>query len=357
MAKVLTLYNHKGGVSKTTTTFNLAHYLAAQGAKVLVIDADPQCNCTELMMAPQLAAADEAEAETGVAAILPGKTLLQLMYPRIEGSVAAVPVEDGIEVQITDNLYLIRGDVDLSSIEDHLSEAHQQRHSAKTHEKRTYGALYDFIQRLGEDRGYDYVVFDVGPSSGALTRACFLVCDGFFVPTMPDRFNVQAIGTLSTILSRWVSENAQIIPAFNQLGLPVPPGVPLFLGVIISNFKMYSGQAKPSYRYWMDQIPVAVEARLIPALQGAAPEGAVLVPGDNPANWIVAEIPDFQGLGPIMQENGKAIFQIQPEDTKQLNGGVPWSGNVWVDAKQRIDGFSAKMKLLSDRVGATLNAG
>nr|WP_252091724.1 ParA family protein [Pseudomonas sp. MWU13-3659] len=65
MAKVITLYNHKGGVSKTTTTFNLAHYLANQGKRVLAIDADPQCNLTELMLAPMLAQLDELERTSG----------------------------------------------------------------------------------------------------------------------------------------------------------------------------------------------------------------------------------------------------------------------------------------------------
>jgi cellulose biosynthesis protein BcsQ len=222
LVKVFTLYNHKGGVSKTTTLFNLAHYLAQIGKKILVVDADPQCNCTEIMMAQMLAKADEHEEKTGTAFKLPGKTLLDLMKPRIDGDVPTIAIDDDIEVEISPNLFLIRGDVELSSIEDSLSEAHQQRHSSKTHEKRTYGALSDFVQKISADRGYDYVMFDVGPSSGALTRACLLTCDGFFVPTMPDRFNVQAIGTLSTIMSRWASENNEIVDSFSQLGLPVP---------------------------------------------------------------------------------------------------------------------------------------
>ena len=48
MAKMIALFNHKGGVSKTTTTFNLGWIMARQGAKVLLIDADPQCNLTSI---------------------------------------------------------------------------------------------------------------------------------------------------------------------------------------------------------------------------------------------------------------------------------------------------------------------
>lgn len=46
--KVIALFNNKGGVSKTTTTFNLGWMLSLLGKKVLIVDSDPQCNLTGL---------------------------------------------------------------------------------------------------------------------------------------------------------------------------------------------------------------------------------------------------------------------------------------------------------------------
>ena len=47
MVKQIALFNHKGGVSKTTTTFNLGWMLASKGKRVIIADCDPQCNLTE----------------------------------------------------------------------------------------------------------------------------------------------------------------------------------------------------------------------------------------------------------------------------------------------------------------------
>ncbi|MDE5798563.1 MAG: AAA family ATPase [Treponemataceae bacterium] len=44
--KKISIFNHKGGVSKTTTTFNLGCALARLGKRILLVDADSQCNLT-----------------------------------------------------------------------------------------------------------------------------------------------------------------------------------------------------------------------------------------------------------------------------------------------------------------------
>ena len=53
MVKKISLFNHKGGVSKTTTTFNLGWMLAERGQRVVMVDADPQCNLTGMVLGYQ----------------------------------------------------------------------------------------------------------------------------------------------------------------------------------------------------------------------------------------------------------------------------------------------------------------
>ena len=50
MAIKIVLFNHKGGVSKTTTTFHLGWMLASKGHRVILVDADPQCNLSGLIL-------------------------------------------------------------------------------------------------------------------------------------------------------------------------------------------------------------------------------------------------------------------------------------------------------------------
>lgn len=345
MTKIITLYNHKGGVSKTTTTFNLAHYLATTGKKVLAIDADPQCNLTELMLAPLLAELDEKERQTGVEQKLDGTSLLEILIPRLEGEIAQIGLESVKTITIKENLELLRGDVALSSIEDALAEAHVQRFSNKTHEKRTYVALGDLLERYGAENQIDYILIDVGPSSGALTRSCFLTCDGFFVPTSPDRFNVQAIGTLTSIIERWIDEHQQIYENFKGLDLPVKPGRPQFLGIILQNFKIFGGQPKPSYRMWMERIPTKAENTLFPMLRNFNTDTSDLTSGLAGENIVVTRIRDFQSLAPLMQEHGKPIFSITQDDTRVMDqAGRPWSGPVWESAQERMKNYEERIQ-------------
>lgn len=340
MTKIITLYNHKGGVSKTTTTFNLAHLLAQNGKKVLTVDADPQANLTELMLAPLIAELDEKERETGEKYELEGTSLLELLKPRIDGDISEIDISKVKTIKVSDNLELLRGDVNLSSIEDSLAEAHIQRFSNKTHEKRTYVAIGDLLSRYGDFNNLDYILIDVGPSSGALTRACFLACDGYFVPTAPDRFNVQAIGTLSTIIHKWITEHSQVINEFTEIGLPIREGMPKFLGVILQNFKIRGGKPKPTYQMWMDRIPKKVETALFPSVSQFNQDGRDLTSGLKGPNIVVSQIRDFEGLAPIMQECGKAMFDIKIDDTRTTNEkGAAWSGVAWTQAQDRMSNY------------------
>lgn len=331
--KVITLYNHKGGVSKTTTTYNLARYLRNKGKKTLVIDADPQCNMTEMLLCDIIERLDDESEKTGIVKELPGTSLLKILEPRFNGEIPFVEIEKIEPVKLDDNLWVIRGDVSLNKLEDFMAEAHTQRFSNKIHEKRNYVAFGDMIQRYGMSENIEYVLIDVGPSSGALTRCCFLACDAFFIPMSADRFNVQAIHTLTEILHRWIEENAQIYDDFVKLGLPIREGKPRFLGAIPQHFKKYKGKPKAGFELWMNRIQYTLMKELVPSLESIDFNIVKNIENDT---VIVTKIPDFGSLAVCAQECGKAVFEVEQDDTALINNGQKWSGATWNDAIERM---------------------
>ncbi|AZI88490.1 ParA family protein [Kosakonia sp. CCTCC M2018092] len=345
--KIITLYNHKGGVSKTTTTFNLCSYLAGKGKRVLMVDADPQCNLTEISMARQIKELDEESAKLKEIKELPGTNILEILNQRIKGDSAFIDLDKVTVCNINKNLDLIRGSVDLSSIEDDLAESHVQRLSQRTNLMRTYIAVGDFLVRIADKHKYDYVFVDVGPSSGALTRSFFLACDAFFIPVAPDRFNVQAISTLSHIIDRWIKEHRQAVQTYLELGLPIRHGNPAFLGCIVQAFKKFAGVAKPGYQMWMDRIPLEVEKKIKLVID----EDKYLPEFEQKSHSqsVVIKIPDFNQLAPLMQEVGKAVFNIDKSDTALITkSGKPWMGNNWTKAKTRMELYEELFKTAAD---------
>lgn len=343
MTKIVTLYNHKGGVSKTTTTYHLAHALAEHSKKkVLVVDGDPQCNLTELCLFREIEELDRLE-EAGVATQLPGTSVKDALWPRLDGDRPNVDV-DSIQLVQPDKdkeLYVFRGDIGLSDAEDRLSYAYSQRMTSDMHQKRNYVAVHDMLRRLGERDKFDVILVDVGPSAGALTRNFFLSSDQFFVPVAPDRFNYQAIGSLTQILSRWLTEHRQVVPDFQKLNLNIATQVPEFSGIVMQRFQRYKGEAKQGFKVWIEKIRDRATMELLPNLIASA--GQAAVDKSTLQNPIAIEIPDFASLAPMMFAHGIPIWKL----TKQLTG---WQGNVWDERENAMKEFMALFFKLAEQV-------
>lgn len=346
MAKIITLYNHKGGVSKTTTTFNLANALAQRfGKRVLMVDADPQCNLTELALGYYIDELDKKTAETGVENQLPGTTILEALRPRFSGDRSSVDVEAIQPLQgnrFDERVIILRGDIGLSEAEDTLSQAHSMRTTNEIHQKRNYVAIHDMLRRLSEKYSAEYVLLDVGPSAGALTRSCFLAADAFLVPVFPDRFNYQAMNSLSHIIAKWVQEHASVIEDFQRLGLNVAKGAPIFYGLIVQRFQRYGGSPKPAFDHWMKRLPQRALSQLMPSYERVAGKNAIIEQcWTNPS---VAEIPDFSSLAPMMLTHGKPVWTLTQDDTG-------WRGNVWEERESTMEQLKRKFFDLADYVG------
>lgn len=334
MSKIVTMYNNKGGVSKTTTLFNLGVYLAQSGRRILFADCDPQCNLTELFFASN-PAYDEPEVE------LPGTSIYDALLPRFKGETGMID-QSKIEISespIYKHLHLFRGDISFSLAETYLGTAWNQAVTENIHEKNTYVALYKLLHALGKTRGYDYVLCDVGPSTGAITRTVVLASDGVFLPLVPDRFCNQAVNLLGQVVNEWMSRHKQISETLVPFKIESFPGEPVLLGAVIQNFKVHSAaKAKQSYIKWQEQISSNISSQLI-SEKGMRPAS-----GLDMSNPYIAIIRDLGSLAPVAQMFGRAMFDIAQEHTKEASTtGQAYSGSVWQQWVDKMAEYKAEI--------------
>lgn len=190
----IAIFNNKGGVGKTTLICNLASYLKLEGDKrVLVIDADPQCNASIYVTKD-----DDLEK---IYSNIKTRTIYDIIKPLQRGS-------DYIEASnipiITNQSFgfdIILGDTRLSLAEDFLSSDWIDGQSGSPRGLKTTFLFKDLLQKLEDS--YDYIFFDVGPSLGAINRSVLLSCDFFIIPMSSDIFSLKAIDNISESLDKW----------------------------------------------------------------------------------------------------------------------------------------------------------
>ncbi len=342
MSKILSLYNNKGGVAKTTTLFNLAVYAAkTKGKKVLLVDCDPQCNCTELFFC-------SSESFDDPDVPLPGTTIYQALQPRFDGDAARIKAD---KVQLTESelypgLFLLRGDINFSRAEQFFSAAISQAITESIHDKNTYSVLSRLLRDLAILHGFEYVMCDVGPSAGSITRMVILACDGIFVPTAPDRFSFQAIQGMGNIMRDWIGRHKMIVKTFEPYGLEVNTADPVFYGAILNNYKIHrAGKKKGSYEKWEQKIATAIHDQLLTG--GAiAPADSKLI--DKP---FVASIRDVGAMAPVAQMVGRAIFDIQQKDTTLASSdGDYYRGVVWGEWVSRMSEYEQEVQKIYDAI-------
>ncbi len=165
MRRVIAIANQKGGVGKTTTAINLSACLAAAGRKILVIDLDPQGNCTSGL------GLDKDEIQESE------QTVYELMLGDCSLREAIYSVEN------IDNLYVIPSSVNLAGAEIELIGVEEREYILKNE-----------IDYIKDD--YDYVIIDCPPSLNMLTVNALTTADTVLVPIQCEYYALEGISQL-----------------------------------------------------------------------------------------------------------------------------------------------------------------
>lgn len=190
-SKSVCFFNNKGGVGKTTLIANLAAELAFNSEKkILLIDADPQCNLTQYLLSD-----DEYIEEYNKDEPL---TIYSVIHPLSIGK----GYKEELPIRNVSNFGcdVIIGDPRLAMKEDLLSQDWRDARAGGTRGLRTTFVFHDLIVKAHK---YDFIFFDMGPSLGAINRSILLVSDFFILPATIDIFSKWAIKNIGTALSTW----------------------------------------------------------------------------------------------------------------------------------------------------------
>lgn len=332
-SKKVIFVNNKGGVGKTTLAFNCAVSFAQQGYKTAIIDLDPQCNITRLSMG------EEYYVKTLFSST--EKNIYDVLKGVIEGGADIDLSVQFLPVKAAQNLYLLKGDINLSTYEALLINAYGQAASGQRIGYFQTSAIDRFLREKGLHEEIDIFIIDTSPSLGLLNQIILLGADYFVVPMLPDAFSLQGIENLGTIYERWKTNwkvTAKALAGDTETKF-VLQGDPLFIGYIINSYNVYGKKPILDHRTWMEKIPSSVRKYLS---EKHCRNGLVEASWRNP----LETIQDYGRIPAKCQEVGTAIFDLDPNliDAQQIG------------THENIEKSKQEFKSLSEKILKTLSA-
>jgi chromosome partitioning protein len=260
-APVVTFFNNKGGVGKTSLVYHLAWMFARLGVRVVAVDLDPQANLTAAFL-------DDDELEGLWPDAGHSDTVFGTIAPLLRGVGDIGPTS---MLAIDDRLALAPGDLSLSRFEDELSSQWPDCLDGKERAFRVISAFRRLIVAGAVRFEADIVLVDVGPNLGAINRAALVATDHVVVPLAPDLFSLQGLRNLGPTLRGWRDQWHERVPKNPDPDLELPTGGMQPAGYVLQQHGVRLGRAVGAYQRWMDRIPGIYRSDVI-GVDGVAPD-------------------------------------------------------------------------------------
>jgi len=301
VTKVISIFNNKGGVGKTTYMFHVAHMLRRENLTVLMIDCDSQCNLTAYGM---------RDADIVRAWRDDGNSIFQMIEPvyRTIGD-----IRNRAPTKLRDRLYIIPGDLRLSDFEDRLGDTWNSAKGGSEPDLRAQSAIHRSILGAVEKTGAETVLIDLGPNLGALNRAVLASSDYFVTPVAPDLFSIQGTQNLGNKLVTWRAEWDQCNDAWHKKGsLQIPLGRPVFLGYVVQMHNLRTQSRERMTEGWAlygEKLEPAINQNIVQKLK---PLGQVIDWEDG--GFKLGQIPNLHSLIPYSLQARKPVFDCTSSD-------------------------------------------
>ena len=350
--KQIAVFNHKGGVAKTTTTFHLAWKLAQLGHRIMLVDCDPQCNLTGAFLGEFKG--DDYPFES-MDSRNP-KNIRDAVRPPFESRPYPISAVELVQTPFQENLYLLPGHVGLAEYESQLAVAHEVSNTLSALQN-IPGALRFAIEKTAAANDIDFALVDMSPSLGAINQNLFMTSEAFFIPMAPDLFSAMALRSLSRVLPKWADWGKQAAenPILRTANYPFPEILPKYLGSIVQNFQNRAHGTKPTkaFQVWLDKLKQVKNDDLLNALNSTQ----MLLPDETyknseaPTDGFLMEIGNFDSLVAVAQDLAKPVFAIDPASDIGVRGNVAMSYQAEINnVNQNFDSGAKKIVALTEDI-------
>lgn len=321
----IAFFNNKGGVGKTTLVSNIAHYLSTSGERrVLLIDLDPQCNATQLILPPESSVGLYwPDGLTGDGASVAGadwETIYSVARPLEEGD-NNPPFPKPIPAHLNRfAVDLIPGHPRMSMFEDRLGPWFRDVQGGSVEGIRRTLWLATLLEHYEDE--YDAVLFDMGPSLGALNRSILAAADYFITPMGADIFSVVALRNIADWITEWAGDYelgvqacAKKTPdALSRWKIPTRLAITDgFAGYTVQQYSTVSirGERRATVAY--DQIINRIPEQIAAHLEQLAPSRL------KEDSLRLGDIPNLRSLVPLAQSANAPLSELNSRDG--LTGG------------------------------------
>jgi len=300
---ILTFFNNKGGVGKTSLLYHLAWMFSELGKQVIAADLDPQSNLTAAFL-------DEDAIEELWESDASGSTMYRAVKP-LTGVGDLVPAE---LQKIADGLYLIPGDVALSGYEDALAEQWRIGDNNLYRPMRILSSFWQVMQLSAVSEQADIILVDIGPNLGAINRSVLIATDYVVIPLGADLFSLQGLRNLGPTLRDWKSAWRKRLENWNQSrekreypDFKLPDGKMQVIGYLTQQHSVRLDRPVKAYDKWINRIPQEYRKWVLDQEPGTS-----ILPENDP--YCLATIKHYRSLAPMGQEVRKPIFKLLSAD-------------------------------------------
>jgi chromosome partitioning protein len=298
---VVTFFNNKGGVGKTTLVYHVAWMLNELGKSVVALDLDPQANLTASFLG------DERVEQLWKGAGPARRSVYGALAPLFEGTGG---IADAYLEEIAPSVNLVPGDLLLSGTEQELSQAWPASFGGGTSSIRPFvvtTAFWTVAQRAASQAEAEIVLVDVGPNLGAINRAVMVASDHVVIPLAPDLYSLQGLQNIGPTLQSWRHDWRLIAERNPRPEDESPTGEMRPRGYVVLQHSTRVDRVVGAYDRWLRQVPGEYRRSVLSEPAAHPPLAAA-------DEHCLGLIKHYHSLAPLAQEARKPIFLLRSAD-------------------------------------------